>query len=85
MIKIHYTQYFDDFLNEFNTTTQDLIKKIITDYCDNKILLPRPKSSSLKKEIQKVALPDVGIVIFYLDLDDVWLILNGVKMFDRVA
>jgi len=85
MITIVYTEYFDTFLNEFDKEKQELIKKIIKDYCDHKILLPRPKSSSIKKDIQKVALHDANVIIFYVVLDDSWLILTGVEMMDRVA
>lgn len=85
MIKIYYTERFDKFVKQFQKDKQDLIKKIIEGYCDHKIPLPRPKQSAIIKEIQKVAIHEVGIVIFYVDLDDTWLVLNGVKMFDRVA
>lgn len=85
MIKIWYTEYFDKFLKQFDDEQQELIKKIIEDYCDNKVLAPRPKHSPLKKENKKVALPNANVVIFYLELNDTWIILDGIKMFDRVA
>ena len=85
MITIVYTEFFDVFLHQFDEQKQELIKKIIEDYCDHKILLPRPKFSSIKKDIQKVVLYDANVVIFYIVLDDSWLILTGVTMPDRVA
>ena len=85
MIKIYYTENFDEFVKKFPKEKQDLIKKIIEDYCDHNILLPRPKSSAISGEIQKVAILPANVVIFYLELDDTWLILTGVEMFERVA
>ena len=85
MIKIVYTDYFAEFLKQFDINKQEAIKKIIIDYCDHRKLLPRPKSSSLRKNIKKVALSEVNVVIVYVDLDDSWLILTGFEMFERVA
>ena len=85
MISIVYTDTFDGFLKKFDEKKQELIKKVIIDYCDHKILLPRPKSSALRKQIQKVAIPEVGVVIFYLDLHNTWILLTGIEIFDRVA
>jgi len=85
MIKIYYTEYFDEFVKKFPKARQDLIKKIIEDYCDHNVLLPRPKPSAIMDEIQKVGILQANIVIFYLELDDTWVILTGVEMFERVA
>jgi len=85
MIKIYYTEYFNEFVGQFTEDKKNLIKKIIVDYCDHKKLLPRPKASSISKEIQKVAIDEAEIIIFYVDLGDAWLILNGVKIHRRAA
>jgi len=85
MIKIYYTDDFDEFVKKFPQEKQDLIKKIIEDYCDHNVLLPRPKPSAITKEIQKVLLLHANVVIFYVVLDDTWLILTGVEVFERVA
>lgn len=85
MIHIIYTEYFKKFLDTFDTERQALTKKIIEDYCDGAILLPRPEKSRLNPEIQKVAIHDANIVIFYLELDDAWVILTGVEIPKRVA
>lgn len=85
MIKVDFTEYFDVFLKQFDTDKQELIKKIILDYCDHKKLLPRPKPSPFRKDIQKVALHEAGVVIFYCDFGDMWLILTGVVIHDRAA
>jgi len=85
MIHIIYTQYFNDFLEQFKTEKQDLIKNIIEKYCDGAVLLPRPESSRLHPEVQKVALPEASVIMFYLEADNTWFILTGIKMFDRIA
>ena len=85
MIKIYYTDYFDEFVKKFPKDRQDLIKKIIEDYYDHNVLLPRPKPSAITKEIQKVLLLQANVVIFYLELDDTWVILTGVEMYERAA
>lgn len=85
MIKIIYTENFKGFLDNFDAEKQELIKKILTEYCDHQILLPRPKASSFRKDIKKVAIHESNIVVFYLELDDTWLLLTGVEMFDRAA
>ena len=85
MIKILYTENFNKFVKKFSDEKQKLIKKIIEDYCDHKKLLPRPKASAIRKEIKKVALYEADVVIFYLELDDAWLILTGVENFERAA
>ncbi len=66
MIKIYYTENFDKFVKKFPKERQDLIKKTIEDYCDHNVLLPRPKSSAITGEIQKVAILPANVVIFYL-------------------
>ena len=58
---------------------------MIKDYCDGAISLPQPKKSLLNSEIKKVAIHDVDIVIFYVEVDNTWIILTGVEMHDRVA
>jgi len=85
MIQIHYTEYFVEFVGQFPKEKQELIKKIIEDYCDHKKLLPRPKASAISKEIQKVAIHEADIVIFYVDYSVSWLILKGVKIHERAA
>jgi hypothetical protein len=85
MIGIDYTQYFDDFLKTFDEPKQKKIKDIVQDYCDHKTLLPRPKTSTLSNGVQKVALQDVDVVLFYVDLGISWLILTGVEIPRRAA
>ncbi len=85
MIRVFYTDYFQKFLDEFPTEKQDLIKEIIRKYCDHAVLLPRPKRSGVHRNIQKVAIPDAKIIIFYVNAGNTWILLTGVKMFDRVA
>ncbi len=85
MIHIIYTQYFQDFLDTFDLQKQELIKKIITDYCDGAILLPRPEKSKLNPQIQKVAIHDADIVIFYVEVDGTWIILTGIEIPKRAA
>jgi len=85
MIRIFYTEYFQEFLNKFPPEKQDLIKEIIKKYCDHAVLLPRPKSSGLHKNIQKVAIPEANVIIFYVNANDTWVIFTGVEMFDRAA
>ena len=85
MININYTQYFQDFLDQFDQAKQDKIKDIIKDYCDHKILLPRPKPSVLSNNVQKVALQSVDVVIFYIDFGTSWLVLDGIEIHKRAA
>ena len=85
MIDINYTQYFADSIDQFDEEKQDQIKNIIKDYCDHKKLLPRPKTSALRRNVQKVALQDVDIVIFYIDFGTSWLVLTSVPIPKRVA
>ena len=85
MIHIIYTQYFQDFLDTFDQEKQELIKRVIEDYCDGAVLLPRPEKSRLNPEIKKVAIHDADIVIFYVEVDDTWAILTGIEIPDRVA
>jgi len=78
-------KYFNEFVESFDGDKIKLIKQIIEDYCDHKKLLPRPKASSITKEIQKVAIHEAEIIIFYVDLGAAWLILQGEKIHRRAA
>ncbi len=86
MIEVYLSnQFTDNFLNQFTTDKQELIKKIIIEYADGKVLLPRPKDCKTKKERKKVALPDANVIVIYDDFGDRWNLIDGAKMFDRAA
>jgi len=85
MIDITFTQYFQDFLDQYDEEKQEKIKDIVKDYCDHKKLLPRPKTSALRRNVQKVALKAVVVVIFYIDFGTSWLILTGIAIPKRVS
>ncbi len=85
MIRILYSEYFKEFLDKFPTEKQELIKEIIKKYSKHAVLLPRPKSSGIHKDIEKVAIPEAKVIIFYVNAGDTWVIFTGVKMFDRAA
>jgi len=85
VIRILYTEYFQEFLDKFPTEKQRLIKIIIRKYCDHAVLLPRPKRSGVHRTIQKVAIPDAKVIIFYVNAGNTWILLTGVEIFDRAA
>ncbi len=85
MIRILYTQDFQDFLDKLSPEKQELIKEIIKKYAEHAIVLPRPKSSVIHRAIEKVLLPEAKVVIFYVNTSDTWIILTGVEEFSRAA
>ena len=85
MVRIFYTQDFQDFLDKLTTEKQELIKETIKKYAEHAAVLPRPKSSVIHHAIEKVLLSEAKVVIFYVQTSDTLIILTGVELFDRAA